>query len=57
VGQLAGIMIGLVMLRGDRFGRAVPYTLIVGNLIGFGLDLPTVGVALSAFAGLVLWAW
>jgi hypothetical protein len=57
VGQLAGIMIGLVMLRGDRFGRAIPYALIAGNLIGFGLSLPAVGVALSAFAGLVLWAW
>jgi hypothetical protein len=57
VGQLTGIMVGLVMLRGDRFGRAIPSTLIVGNLIGFGLYLPAVGVAISAFSGLVLWAW
>jgi hypothetical protein len=57
VGQLAGIMVGLVMLRGGRFGRAVPCTLIVGNVMGFGLYLPAVGLALSAFAGLVLWAW
>jgi hypothetical protein len=57
LGQLAGIMIGLVMLKGHRFGRAIPFTLIVGNLVGFGLYLPTVGVAISAFSGLVLWAW
>jgi F0F1-type ATP synthase assembly protein I len=57
VGQIAGIMVGLVMLRSDRFGRAIPYTLMVGNVIGFGLYLPTVGLALSAFSGLVLWAW
>jgi hypothetical protein len=57
VGQIAGILIGLVMLRSDRFGRAIPYTLMVGNVVGFGLYLPTVGRAISAFSGLVLWAW
>ena len=57
VGQIAGIMVGLVMLRSDRFGRAIPYTLMVGNVVGFGLYLPTVGLAISAFSGLVLWAW
>jgi hypothetical protein len=45
------------MLQGRRFGRAIPSTLIVGNLVGFGLFLPRVGVAISAFSGLVLWAW
>ena len=50
-------MIGLVMLKGHRFGRAIPCTLIVGNLVGFGLYLPAVGVAISTFSGLVLWAW
>jgi len=57
VGQLAGIMIGVVMLRSNRFGRAIPATLIIGNVVGFGLYLPTVGVAISAFSGVVLWAW
>ena len=57
VGQIAGIMVGLVMLGSDRFGGAIPSTLMVGNLIGFGLYLPTVGLALSAFSGLVLWVW
>ena len=57
LGQLAGIMIGLVMLRSALFGRAVPYTLIAGNVVGFGLYLPTVGLTVSAFSGLVLWAW
>jgi hypothetical protein len=55
--QLAGIMIGLVMLHSHRFGRAIPSTLIVGNVVGFGLYLPSVGVAISAFSGLVLRAW
>ena len=57
LGQVAGIMVGLVMLRSGRFGRATPYTLITGNLVGFGLYLPAVGLTISAFSGLVLWAW
>jgi hypothetical protein len=57
VGQLAGATLGMVMLRSNRFGRAVPYALILGNLIGFGYYLPTVGLAISAFSGVVLWAW
>jgi hypothetical protein len=57
VGQLAGILLGMVMLRGKLFGRAVPDTLILGNVLGFGYYLPTVGLAISAFSGVVLWAW
>jgi hypothetical protein len=57
VGQLAGIMLGMVMLRGNLFGRAVPYALILGNVVGFGYYLPTVGLAVSACSGVVLWAW
>jgi hypothetical protein len=57
VGQLAGILLGMVMLRGNLFGRAVPSTLIVGNVLGFGYYLPTVGLAISALSGVVLWAW
>ena len=57
VGQLAGIVVGIVMLRGNLFGRAVPATLIIGNVLGFGYYLPTVGLAVSAFSGVVLWVW
>jgi hypothetical protein len=57
LGQLAGIALGLTMLRGSAFGRAVPLTMIAGNAIGFGYYLPKVGLAISALAGLVLWAW
>ena len=57
VGQIAGIMIGVVMLRTQLFARAVPWALIIGNVVGFGLYLPTVGLALSAFSGVILWIW
>jgi hypothetical protein len=57
VGQIAGILIGLVMLRTTVFGRVVPYTLIIGNLVGFGYYVPVVGLAVSAFSGVILWVW
>jgi hypothetical protein len=31
--------------------------LLAGNVVGFGLYLPTVGLAISACSGLVLWVW
>lgn len=57
VGQIAGILIGVVMLRSNLFGKAVPYALIIGNVVGFGLYVPTVGLAISAFSGVILWVW
>jgi hypothetical protein len=57
VGQIAGILIGVVMLKDKDFGRAIPYALIIGNVVGFGLYVPTVGVSISAFSGVVLWVW
>jgi hypothetical protein len=57
VGQLAGIIIGAVMLRGTLFTKPIAYTMIVGNAVGFGLYIPTVGLALSVFSGVVLLAW
>jgi hypothetical protein len=57
LGQAAGIIIGAVMLRSHLFSKTIAYLAIVGNAIGFGLYIPTVGLALSAFSGVVLWVW
>lgn len=57
LGQTAGIIIGAVMLRSRRFGRALPVLMVAGNAVGFGLYLPVIGLALSAFSGVVLWGW
>jgi hypothetical protein len=57
LGQIAGIMLGFVMLRGRSFGKAMPRLMIAGNVLGFGLYLPAVGLALSAGSGVVLWVW
>ena len=57
VGQLSGILIAIIMLQTRSFGRLVPYALIIGNVVGFGYYLPRVGLAVSAFSGVVLWVW
>ena len=57
VGQIAGILIGLVMLRSHHFGKVVPSALIAGNVLGFAFYVPTIGLALSALSGVVLWLW
>ena len=36
IGQLSGILIAIIMLRTRSFGRLLPSTLIIGNVVGFG---------------------
>jgi hypothetical protein len=55
--SVAGIMIGAVMLRSDIFGRVAAYALIVGDVIGLGLYVPTIGIFLSVISVPVLWVW
>jgi hypothetical protein len=55
--QMAGIVIGIAMLRTQLFGRTVAYLMVAGNLFGFLLYVPRIGLALSAFSGVILWVW
>jgi hypothetical protein len=55
--QIAGIVIGAVMLRTTIFSRWIGYLMIGGNALGFGLYVPAVGLVLSAFSGVILWVW
>lgn len=57
LGQAAGIIIGMVMLRSSLFSNKIAYLMIVGNAAGYLLYLPTIGLALSALAGVILWFW
>lgn len=57
LGSVAGILIGIGMLRSGVFGRAVAYLAILGNAIGLGLYVPEIGISLSVGSGVVLWAW
>jgi len=55
--SLAGIIIGAVMLRSNIFGRVAAYALILGDVIGLGLYVPTIGIFLSVISVPVLWIW
>lgn len=55
--QLAGIAIGIVMLKSESFNRSIAWLMIVGNTVGFGLYLPVIGLHVSAFSGAILWIW
>jgi hypothetical protein len=57
LGQIAGIIISVVMLRSTLFSKAAAYAGILGNLIGFGLYLPGVGIYISLFSVVGLWIW
>jgi hypothetical protein len=57
LGSVAGIIIGAVMLRSDNFSRVTAYAGILGNVIGFGLYVPMIGLFLSVVSGPVLWIW
>jgi hypothetical protein len=56
-GSVAGILIAFVMIRSGMFGKAVAYTMIGGNALAFGLYIPEVGIAISAFSGLLIGVW
>jgi hypothetical protein len=57
IGALATITIGWVMLHSPSFSRPTGYAFLTGNVLSLGLYLPTVGLAISAFSGIVLWVW
>jgi hypothetical protein len=57
LGSTAGIIMGVVMLRSNVFSRAIAYLMILGNVVGFGLYVPTAGIAISALSGVILWIW
>ena len=55
--SVAGIIIGAVMLRSEIFSRLAAYALILGDVIGLGLYIPTIGIVLSVISVPVLWVW
>jgi hypothetical protein len=57
VSSVAGIAIGMVMLRSSSFGKATASMAILGNAVGLGLYLPTVGVYISVFSVVFLEVW
>ncbi len=57
LGQLAGIIISVVMLREKTFGKVAAWAGILGNLVGWGLYVPEIGIYISLFSvvGLLIW--
>lgn len=57
LGQIAGVILGFAMLGSGVFRRRLAYLMIGGNLFGFLLYVPRIGIALSAASGVILWFW
>lgn len=57
VGSIASVLLSLAMLRSRAFTRAAGIMGMVANLVAFGLYVPVIGVYISVFSVLFLWAW
>jgi hypothetical protein len=54
---VGGILLGAALIRAGSLGRAAGWLLVVANVVGLGIFLPGVGVALSLVSVLLLWVW
>lgn len=57
LGSIAGILIGVVMVRSAVFSDLAGWMAILGNAVGLGLYVPTVGVYISVFSVVFLQVW
>jgi len=57
IGSIAPIIISIVMLRSKLFSKATAYLGIISNVIALGIYVPTIGVYISVFSVVFLWAW
>ena len=54
---VGGILLGAALVRAGALGRAAGWLLVVANVIGLGIFLPGVGIAVSLVSVLLLWVW
>jgi hypothetical protein len=54
---VGGILLGAALVRAGALGRTAGWLLIVANVVGLGIFLPGVGIAVSLVSVLLLWAW
>jgi hypothetical protein len=57
IGSVAMIIISVVMLRSNIFGKVTAYLGILANAIALGLYAPTIGLYISVFSVLFLEIW
>jgi hypothetical protein len=55
--SIAGILVGISMLRNRIFPRLAAWAVIVANLLGLALFVPGIGVMLSIVSVVILIAW
>jgi len=54
---VGGILLGAALIRAAALGRAAGWLLVIANVIGLGIFLPGVGIAVSLFSVVLLWVW
>ena len=54
---VGGILLGAALVRTGALGLATGWLLVVANVIGLGIFLPGVGIAVSLVSVLLLWVW
>lgn len=57
LGSLSGLLISLVMLKTNLFGRTTAWLRIASSICDFGLYIPVVGLYISLFSVFFLLAW
>jgi hypothetical protein len=57
LGSVAGIGVGVLMLRSTVFSNLAGWMAILGNAVGLGLYVPVIGVYVSVFSVLFLEVW
>jgi len=55
--SVAGVTVGVAMLRSAVFGRVAAWAVIGGSAVGLGLFVPGIGIGLALASVLILWAW
>ena len=54
---VGGILLGAALVRAGALGRATGWLFLVANVVGLGIFLPGVGIAVSLVSVLLLWVW
>jgi hypothetical protein len=57
LGSIGGLLLSVVMLKGNLFSRPTAYLRIASSLLDFGLFVPAIGLFLSLFSVLCLLLW
>ena len=58
IGTVALLIVSIIMVRNNVFGKSTAYTGIIANVLGFGLFIPnTIGLILSVISVVLLAVW